>query len=43
MKGVTNDGCLSVDEIAEYLGVKRYTIYKCIERKKIPAHKLGSL
>ena len=34
---------LSVAEIAEYLGVKRYTIYKWIERKRMPAHKLGRL
>jgi len=34
---------LSVDEIAEYLGVKRDTIYKWIYRRNMPAHKLGRL
>jgi len=43
MNDVSSDRWLSVDEIAGYLGVKRYTIYKWIERKKMPAHKVGSL
>jgi excisionase family DNA binding protein len=43
MNDVTTDRWLSVDEIAAYLGVKRYTIYKWIERKNMPAHKVGSL
>lgn len=34
---------LSADEIAEYLGVKRDTIYKWIERHNLPAHKAGRL
>lgn len=34
---------LSADEIAEYLGVKRDTIYKWIERHNLPAHKVGRL
>lgn len=37
------DRWLSVDEISEYLGVKRDTIYKWISEKKMPAHKLGRL
>jgi excisionase family DNA binding protein len=43
MPDLTTDRWLSVDEIASYLGVKRDTIYKWIERKKMPAHKVGSL
>ncbi|NQU20965.1 MAG: helix-turn-helix domain-containing protein [Candidatus Nealsonbacteria bacterium] len=43
MNNVTSDRWLSVDEIAAYLGVKRYTIYKWIERKNMPAHKVDSL
>lgn len=43
MSDVTIDRWLSVDEIAVYLGVKRFTIYKWIERKSMPAHKVGSL
>jgi excisionase family DNA binding protein len=43
MNEVTSDRWLSVDEIAEYLGIKRDTVYKWIERKHMPAHKVGSL
>ncbi len=34
---------LSVEEIAAHLGVNRDTIYKWIERKQMPAHRLGRL
>ncbi len=34
---------LSVDEIAAHLGVNPDTIYKWIERRKLPAHKVGRL
>ncbi len=34
---------ISVAEIAAYLGVKRDTIYKWIDRKGMPAHKVGRL
>lgn len=34
---------LSVEEIAAHLGVNPDTIYKWIERKKLPAHKMGRL
>jgi len=37
------DRWLSVDEIAAYLGVKRDTIYKWINNKDLPAHKIGRL
>lgn len=39
----TNERWLSVEEIAAHLGVNPDTIYKWIERKKLPAHKLGRL
>ncbi len=35
------DRWLSVEEIGEYLGVKRDTIYKWINDKNMPAHKIG--
>ena len=38
-----DDRWLSVDEIAAYLGIKRDTVYKWIERKQMPAHKVGRL
>ena len=34
---------LSVDEIADYLGIKRDTVYKCLAEKGMPAHKIGRL
>ena len=34
---------LSVAEIAAYLGIKRDTLYKWLERKTIPAYKVGKL
>lgn len=37
------DRWLSVDEIGEYLGVKRDTIYKWISGKGMPAQKIGRL
>ncbi|NYR27015.1 helix-turn-helix domain-containing protein, partial [Escherichia coli] len=38
-----NDRWLSVDEISEYLGVKRDTVYQWITDKGMPAHKIGRL
>ena len=35
------DRWLSVDEIAEYLGVKRDTVYKWIAERDMPAHRVG--
>ncbi len=43
MKSISEDRWLSIEEIAEYLGIKRDTIYKWIGRKCMPAHKIGSL
>jgi excisionase family DNA binding protein len=40
---MVQDRWLSVDEIALYLGVKRDTVYKWIDRKQMPAHKVGRL
>lgn len=37
------DRWLSVDEIGQYLGVKRDTIYKWINEKDMPSHRLGRL
>ena len=34
---------MSVDDIAAHLGVKRDTVYKWINRRHMPAHKVGRL
>jgi excisionase family DNA binding protein len=34
---------LSVAEIANHLGVSKETIYRWLERKQIPAHRIGKL
>jgi excisionase family DNA binding protein len=38
-----DDRWLSVEEIAEYLGVSKDTIYTWIDAKSMPAHRLGRL
>jgi len=40
---MNEDRWLSVDEIANYLGIKPPTVYKWIERRKMPSHKVGRL
>ena len=40
---MTEDRWLSVDQIAEYLGVVKTSIYRWIEHKGLPAHKAGKL
>jgi len=37
------DRWLSISEISQYLGVSSDTVYKWIERKSLPAHKIGRL
>jgi len=34
---------LSVEEIATHLGVSKETIYRWLEKHKIPAHRMGRL
>lgn len=35
------DRWLSVQEIAQYLGISKETVYRWAESDKIPAHKIG--
>lgn len=37
------DRWVSVEQIAEYLGVVRDSIYRWIENRGLPAHKVGKL
>ncbi len=41
MESAMADRWLSVEEIAEYLGVSRDTVYAWIAKKDMPAHKVG--
>ncbi len=34
---------LSVDDIAEHLGIKKDTVYKWVRKKNLPVHKMGKL
>lgn len=34
---------VSVDEVAKHLGVSKDTIYRWIERKDLPSHRVGRL
>jgi len=43
MESKMEDRWLSVDEIGDYLGIKRDTVYKWISEKGMPAHKVGRL
>ena len=43
MESKMEDRWLSVDEIGDYLGIKRDTVYKWISDKSMPAHKIGRL
>jgi excisionase family DNA binding protein len=34
---------LSVEEIAHHLGVSKETVYRWLEKQKVPAHRIGKL
>ncbi|WP_175983516.1 methylation-associated defense system helix-turn-helix domain-containing protein MAD1 [Burkholderia vietnamiensis] len=38
-----SDRWLSVEEIAEYLGVSKDTVYAWISKRSMPAHRVGKL
>ncbi len=38
---MNEDRWLSVDEIAEYLGVSKDTVYAWVTQKSMPGHKVG--
>jgi excisionase family DNA binding protein len=40
---VMTDRWLSVEEIAEYLGVSKNTVYAWINKRNMPAHRIGRL
>lgn len=40
---MTAEPWVSVDKIAEHLGVTRDSIYRWIDRKGLPAHRVGRL
>jgi len=40
---IRDDRWLSVEQISEHLGVTKDSIYRWIEQKALPAHKVGKL
>jgi excisionase family DNA binding protein len=40
---VMSDRWLSVEEIAEHLGVSKDTVYAWISKRNMPAHRIGRL
>lgn len=34
---------LSVEEIAAHMGISKETVYRWLDRRKIPAHRIGKL
>ena len=40
---IMDDRWFSVDEIAEYLGVSRDTVYAWLNKREMPGHKVGRL
>jgi len=42
-KRMMDDRWLSVEEIAEHLGVTKDSVYRWIEKRGLPAHKVGKL
>lgn len=43
MASATPEPWYSVEEIAEHLGVSKETIYRWLDRKIVPAHRMGKL
>lgn len=39
----TADPWLSVEEIAQYVGVSKETVYRWLERGSVPSHRIGKL
>ncbi len=40
---MTNEPWVSVDEVADHLGVVKDSVYRWIESRGLPAHKIGRL
>jgi excisionase family DNA binding protein len=43
LEHIVTEPWVSVEKIAEHLGVKRDSIYRWIDRKGLPAHRVGRL
>ena len=40
---IMEDRWLSLKEITEYLGIRRETVYRWIEQREMPGHRIGKL
>lgn len=43
MAGEGGERWLSVEEIATHLGVSKESVYRWLEKRRIPAHRVGKL
>lgn len=43
MRAEMTEPWISVDDIARHLGVAKDSIYRWIERRRLPAHRIGRL
>ncbi len=43
VRKMTQESWVSLDEIADHLGVSRDTVYRWIDNRGMPAHKVGRL
>lgn len=43
MNEINNDCWIGLEEVANYLGVKKETVRNWIKKTDIPAHKIGKL
>jgi excisionase family DNA binding protein len=41
MEGLMQENLLNAEQLAHYLGVDKFTIYRLVSQKKIPAFKVG--
>jgi excisionase family DNA binding protein len=40
---MTSEPWVSVDQVAQHLGVAKDTVYRWVERRALPAHRVGRL
>ena len=41
-KGTMQDALLTVDQVAQYLKIDKFTVYRLVAQRKLPAFKVGN-